>query len=210
MQLLKSIQPVKETGKTKSTVVKTPDIKKAAFHPKAEKTLEKSTEVKEHLSEVPPPEEAEDIKDNETVPDGLSRTEEQQPPQTTVALVDEETVVDLNITAGGAGVLSSVEGDSEGMSNVDESGLIEQIRAAIQKAVTYPPIARKRRLEGTVLAEFSINDSGVPEEIKILKSSGFSILDREVIKIIKRASPYPVLSEKIEVPISFRLVEEPS
>lgn len=84
--------------------------------------------------------------------------------------------------------------------------LIKKIRAAIQKATTYPPLARKRKIEGTVLAGFSINKSGIPVDIKILKTSGYGILDREVIRIIKRASPYPFLRERIEVPVSFRLV----
>lgn len=83
--------------------------------------------------------------------------------------------------------------------------LIGRIRAAIQDAVFYPPLARKRGLEGTVLAVFSIDESGLPQDIKVLKGSGHGMLDREVKRIIERASPYPPIKGTIEVPVIFRL-----
>jgi TonB family protein len=94
-----------------------------------------------------------------------------------------------------------------GVPGGDRAGLIARIREAIERATTYPPLARRRRLEGTVLAAFFINEKGMPEEIRVLESSGYGILDREVVSIIERASPYPPLGESIEVPISFRLIK---
>jgi len=79
------------------------------------------------------------------------------------------------------------------------------IRSDIERHITYPEIARRRGLEGTVLAGFIIDQKGMPTEIKIIKSSNYEVLDKEVIKIIKRASPYRVKNIKVEVPISFRL-----
>lgn len=82
---------------------------------------------------------------------------------------------------------------------------IKRIRDAIKKATSYPLMARKRNIEGTVLAGFYIDGRGMPSNINILKSSGSNILDDEAIRAIKMASPYPVLKERIEVPINFRL-----
>jgi protein TonB len=84
--------------------------------------------------------------------------------------------------------------------------LIRRIRDAIQKERSYPPAARRRGLEGKVVAAFNIDPGGMPQDIEIVESSGYSILDREVIEIVKRASPYPVLSVRIEIPLYFELL----
>lgn len=122
------------------------------------------------------------------------------------------------VAGGGVGHGNATAGTSaqgrEGIGSLshgvggDRAGLIARIREAIERATIYPPLARRRRLEGTVLAAFFINDKGMPERIRVLESSGYGILDREVVSIIKRASPYPPLGENIEVPISFRLIEK--
>jgi protein TonB len=90
---------------------------------------------------------------------------------------------------------------------VSGNALLLQIRDAIQRELTYPPLARRRRLEGTVVAGFEIDHAGQPRGIEILESSGFSILDNEVVKIIQRAAPFPHMPERVEVPVSFRLVD---
>lgn len=84
--------------------------------------------------------------------------------------------------------------------------ILSRIRRAIEEELTYPPLARRRRLEGTVLAGFAIDERGAPHDIEIVRSSGFSILDEEVVEIIKRAAPFPYIPERVEVPVSFRLV----
>jgi protein TonB len=92
--------------------------------------------------------------------------------------------------------------------NSSSNELLRRIRQAIQRELTYPSLARKRRLEGTVVAGFTIDARGGPHEIEIVASSGFKVLDKEVVKIIRRAAPYPYIPERVEVPVSFRLVTE--
>jgi TonB family protein len=89
-----------------------------------------------------------------------------------------------------------------------KENLIGQIREAIRKATLYPAFARQRRMEGTVVAGFFINGKGMPEDIRVIEGSGHRVLDREVVRIIKRAAPYPPLRAEIEVPISFRLLQD--
>jgi protein TonB len=79
------------------------------------------------------------------------------------------------------------------------------IRAAIERVLTYPPLARKRGWEGTVVASFFIDERGMPSEIRVTRGSGYGILDRETARIIERASPYPPLGGRVELPVSFRL-----
>lgn len=85
--------------------------------------------------------------------------------------------------------------------------IYNSILSAIEKAKTYPFIARKKKLEGTVVAEFMININGFPERIIIKKSSGYEILDDAAMNIIKKAAPLPKTDRNIEVPITFSLKE---
>jgi len=84
---------------------------------------------------------------------------------------------------------------------------LARIRKAIEEELTYPPLARRRKMEGTVVAGFSIDGRGAPADIRVVRSSGYPVLDNEVVEIIRRAAPYPRLSERVEVPVSFRLIE---
>ncbi|MBI5188068.1 MAG: energy transducer TonB [Nitrospirae bacterium] len=81
------------------------------------------------------------------------------------------------------------------------------IKAAIEKAKTYPILARKRKIEGTVIAVFTINIKGYPEDIRVEKSSGYEILDSTAIRIITAAAPFPKVNGEIVVPITFKLTE---
>ncbi|MDH5768513.1 MAG: energy transducer TonB [Nitrospirota bacterium] len=84
---------------------------------------------------------------------------------------------------------------------------LELIRTAIEKAKSYPLLARKKKIEGTVLVSFRIDKNGLPQGIKIIRSSGYHILDEEVSKIIKRAAPFPEVNHEIVAPITFKLTE---
>jgi protein TonB len=90
----------------------------------------------------------------------------------------------------------------------NSQSIAAQIRASIERAKVYPALARKRRQEGTVIAEFSINTKGYPQNIQIIKSSGFSLLDSAIRDTILKASPFPVIRGTIEVPLTFILKSE--
>lgn len=79
------------------------------------------------------------------------------------------------------------------------------IRAAIERAKTYPFLARKKRIEGTVITEFAINSKGFPEDIRVRKSSGSEILDSAAMNIITKAAPFPKANRHIVIPITFSL-----
>jgi len=82
---------------------------------------------------------------------------------------------------------------------------IAAIRAAIERAKSYPPLARMRGIEGAVTIQFRIGAKGNPEEIRIVKSSGFEILDTAAKKTLLQASPLPPIKGALEVPITFRI-----
>jgi TonB family protein len=88
-----------------------------------------------------------------------------------------------------------------------DSSVFKAIRSAIERAKSYPFLARQRGIEGTVLVSFMINKKGSPQAIRIVKSSGYQILDEEVPRMIRSASPFPGLKGEIVIPITFKLTE---
>lgn len=84
-------------------------------------------------------------------------------------------------------------------------GVIAQIRSRIERVLVYPELARKRRQEGTVVTQFTLSEKGMPENIRVVRSSGFDLLDASAKTTIQKASPFPAIKGNIEVPIRFRL-----
>ena len=81
------------------------------------------------------------------------------------------------------------------------------IKKLIQQNLTYPHVAKKAGWTGKVTVSFIVLESGRAESINILKSSGYSILDNNVIKTIKEVSPFPKPPVKAELhmPIIYQL-----
>ncbi len=99
----------------------------------------------------------------------------------------------------------ATEGSRQQPGSVGDASLRRTIRAALQANLVYPYIARKRRMEGSVMVSFKINQTGNPEAISILKGSGYSILDSAARDTVVKASPFPATDSFVEVPITFSL-----
>ena len=72
----------------------------------------------------------------------------------------------------------------------------------------YPPRAKKRNLEGRVVASIAIGADGQIVALEIVQSSGHRILDRFVIREVKAAAPFASPPEgpvTVIVPVRFRL-----
>ena len=81
------------------------------------------------------------------------------------------------------------------------------IRDAVIKNVKYPERARRLGLEGKVLLSFIVLENGTTKEIKVMQSSGHSLLDgsaKEAVALtrIARMVPYRIV---VNLPITFRL-----
>jgi TonB family protein len=181
---------------------------------------EKSAHIKETVSLNPvltnnAPSDANNIKGNTEKyisPDTQSKAE------TTLSTGRREAVTSPPMT----GHMGSHEGQASGDTKVTTAGsagkvsdgqtsdIYALIRAAIEKAKIYPILARKKKIEGTVVTEFTINNRGYPENIKIKKSSGYEILDSAIISILRRSAPLPSMSGEILIPINFRLTDSAS
>lgn len=102
---------------------------------------------------------------------------------------------------GGTGIR---EGRGQQTGDIDPA-LRRKIRDSLQSNLVYPYLARKKHIEGTVLAEFRLDASGMPENMKIVKTSSYAILDQAAKETIQKAAPYPAHSKRVEIPITFRL-----
>lgn len=81
------------------------------------------------------------------------------------------------------------------------------IKESIRKNMVYPLVARKNGWQGRVLVSFVICLDGRVEEIRIEESSGFALLDKNAIDIIKRSAPFasPPVRATLIVPIDYSL-----
>jgi protein TonB len=76
---------------------------------------------------------------------------------------------------------------------------VKRVEASWQKALVshlnrfkrYPDAARARGSQGSVLVEFTIDRSGKVVASRVLRHSGWPLLDEEAIAVLQRASPLP-------------------
>lgn len=77
----------------------------------------------------------------------------------------------------------------------------------------YPPLARRRGQQGTVMVRVRVSQEGKPLEVSLQKSSGFALLDAAALEAVQRWTFKPAtagflpVASTVEVPIRFRLQE---
>lgn len=135
------------------------------------------------------------------------------PPQTPPA--SSVTVNDKN--GGRGGGLGSGMGGHNGSGKGSESAesmrnryLREHfayIRNLILKNLTYPAVAKRIGWQGSVKVSFIIREDGTVEGLRIVKSSGYGVLDRNVMETIREVQPFPKPPVKAElvIPVVYAL-----
>jgi Periplasmic protein TonB, links inner and outer membranes len=94
---------------------------------------------------------------------------------------------------------------------LEESFLRERllvISSIVQRHINYPPIARRMGWEGRVLVSFVLEPNGDIRDLKVLKSSGYEVLDKEALDAIRRSYrdfPKPPISVVVKLPVNFKL-----
>lgn len=81
------------------------------------------------------------------------------------------------------------------------------IRDTIMKNLSYPHMARRMGWAGKVTVSFVVCENGYVENLKILETSGFGLLDKNAMETIKKVSPFPKPPVRAELimPIVYRL-----
>ena len=123
------------------------------------------------------------------------------PAQPAVALLKEAPSADVDI----------IESATEGGVSTSLADYINNVYKKIIDAVYYPQDAKKAGWQGTVKLSLNINYDGTLKEVKLLQSSGYSILDQAALETVYRQAPYPALPEqvqqdelRVEIPVAFR------
>ena len=94
---------------------------------------------------------------------------------------------------------------------LEESFLRERLSVisnVVQRHINYPSIARRMGWEGKVLVSFVLEPNGDIRDLKVLKSSGYEVLDKEALDAIRRSYkdfPKPPVSVMVKLPVNFRL-----
>jgi protein TonB len=97
---------------------------------------------------------------------------------------------------------SAAAGGAEGGIRGDQ---LQYLQSAIEKAKTYPRLARERGIEGTVLVRFKVLPTGDVETVDVVRSSGAQILDDASVRTVYRAAPMPYVNGWVEVPMVYEL-----
>jgi len=71
------------------------------------------------------------------------------------------------------------------------------IKEKILRRWKYPAEARRYLIEGKLMALFSLVNEGDMIQVKIIETSGHEILDKEAIRAIRAAAPFPPFPENI-------------
>ncbi|MDD4854765.1 MAG: TonB family protein [Sulfuricurvum sp.] len=83
-----------------------------------------------------------------------------------------------------------------------------EIRGLLLQNLKYPKMAQKLKMQGEVRIAFSLGSDGSVEDIKIIESSGFDLLDEDARTLIEKTAsrfPKPSKSVRISVPLSYVL-----
>ena len=84
---------------------------------------------------------------------------------------------------------------------------VETVRRRIQDRRRYPPLARKRAVEGRIVARLAIRADGRIESVEF-RDSAPRLLRRATDDAIRKAAPYPVPpggALTIELPVDYSL-----
>jgi len=87
------------------------------------------------------------------------------------------------------------------------AGEFAWIRDAIQRAIAYPPAARRMGWEGKVVVAFLLLSDGSVRDVRVVQGSGHAALDRGAVDAVRSASPFPRSPVEAEVitPVVYRL-----
>jgi protein TonB len=102
-------------------------------------------------------------------------------------------------------------GDKGTLADHEYNALLAYIKEYIDKNMAYPPMARRRNIEGVVSVYFEIERNGELVSISTSRSSGSSILDNAAVALVKKIPPLENLAlDKIlalNINITYELTE---
>jgi len=188
-------------------------INKSAVPPVLEKET-KTQEPKKPLNEKP----KKKLEKPKAVKDPLPKKIEEK-----IEKVKEEESKDLNIPEDFSTQAKNVESNVESATKSDSSSEKASIDKAgieyekalltlLSKSKRYPERARRRGVSGDGAFRLELNRNGSVKHLKIVRSTGSDILDKELLALVNRASPLPPLPPSYQrtefiIPVRFAFSE---
>lgn len=86
------------------------------------------------------------------------------------------------------------------VTNTDKDAMLRYqfiVKQRIEESRRYPLWAKKRGIEGITALYFTVLAIGTAQDVRIVRSSGSSILDEEAVATVTRAQPFPDLPKEI-------------
>ena len=115
----------------------------------------------------------------------------------------EEPYADISRPEEPAVSKTSLEETQETISlDTDDKRYVTYAQAIKEKIAgqwKYPQEARRKNLEGRLVALFSLNREGTLTRLEITKTSGHEVLDREAEKAVRSAAPFPPFPSTVAV-----------
>ena len=85
-----------------------------------------------------------------------------------------------------------------------QQGLLTETIGNLKQAIPYPPLARSQEIQGTVVVSIRLNKGNL-ESVNIVRSSGYSILDNQVLSSL-RGWQWPDVSGERTFDVVFEIV----
>lgn len=102
------------------------------------------------------------------------------------------------------------ETDNPASSN-NHSRVISQLRHKLKQYFYYPRLARRKNIQGAVVLGFAIDPRGTLTNIRVIKSSGFAILDMAaedaLLKLDHLDDNQYGQTDNLELPVIYKLTE---
>ncbi len=143
-----------------------------------------------------------------TVPPGIAPSALEPTTETESSSQEEEKNIFTNSPQNAPSASATNVSKKDLSKNEVDGAMLGRIRTMIENSLTYPAIARKLRLEGTVIVSFILKTSGLVEKVEIITSSGSAMLDSKALQtVLALSGDYPTLPETafLKVPITFSL-----
>lgn len=88
------------------------------------------------------------------------------------------------------------------------------LRGALDRHFVYPPLARRHGWQGQVKLAVELNAEGRLQRLRVLRSSGYAILDHDALATLARIGALPEArvwlagrGYQLELPVIYRLIE---
>jgi TonB family protein len=121
----------------------------------------------------------------------------------TEGAVQEVRPIAMALTSHGVGSPSPEQSAVRVGSDLEER--LRAIRTRIERGKAYPPLARREGIEGTTTLAFRIREGGKIEGLRVIRSSGSSLLDEASLEAVRGAAPLPTVEGEIRVSLVFQL-----